>query len=296
MEMSSEFSSDNNIATEGNIDNKMNQFQILHEPNKPHNIPYGDNTLQTENLGQSSFSSSSQSSKPSSEQQVNSQPKQNGQQYQRQNAPTRPNPIPPDSNHVQSSFTITPPDRVPENPNPYQNISNISQLNHEGISQEGHKAFHISTGCCFKCFPILFFCVGLFALILVIVPIAKSKDYYSIIILLIFGLIFMSAGIFLFCRMYNNIDFIMGRNNLTVIKKAMCHTKRRIYYPGELLKIVFHYSFNGRKYKYSLDVIQTNGEVDNIFSLGSSNSIFTFEEIDYFLYYINRHIQTKMRV
>ena len=40
----------------------------------------------------------------------------------------------------------------------------------------------------------------------------------------------------------------------------------------------------------------TNGEADNIFQVGSSSRVFTEEEMDYFLDYINTHIRIKMRV
>ena len=86
----------------------------------------------------------------------------------------------------------------------------------------------------------------------------------------------------------------MGENTLTVIKKAMCGKKKTIYNPGELQKIEFNHDYSysysseggGYLHKYNLVVVQTNGDADKIFSIGSSNSIFTVEEIGYFLYFV----------
>ena len=47
---------------------------------------------------------------------------------------------------------------------------------------------------------------------------------------------------------------------------------------------------------YNLIVVPTNASPDTIFSIGSSSRVFTPEEMGFFLYYINIHIQTKMRV
>ena len=94
----------------------------------------------------------------------------------------------------------------------------------------------------------------------------------------------------------------MGPNTLTIMKKATCRKKTNIYNPGELERIEFNYRYTleagDRRYthKYTLIVVPTNGDVDNIFEVGSSNRLFTIEEMEYFLYYINTHIQTKMRV
>ena len=242
-------------------------------------------------------SSSSQSSKTSSKtpsEPSNSQRNKKVPSSQECSAQIPPNQIPPqDASPGSVSLRI--------NQNPYKNYSNISQIRHKGIYQLNQNTFHISTGCCFKSFPIIFFSVGF---IWIILPAAIAKTGYYFIATSSFGLIFLCVGICLFFRMYNNIYFIMGQNTLTVIKKAMCRKIKTIYNPGELKKIEFNhdyslsYDFEGDSsyiHKYDLVVVQTNGDVDNIFSLGSSNSIFTLEEIDYFLSFINDHIQTKMK-
>ena len=94
----------------------------------------------------------------------------------------------------------------------------------------------------------------------------------------------------------------MGPNTLTVMKKAQCRKKVTIYNPGDLQRVEFNYrySYSGRDegymHLYNLIIVPTNGKVDRIFTIKSSPRIFTTKEINYFLYYINTHIQTKMRV
>ena len=178
----------------------------------------------------------------------------------------------------------------------YQNYQNITQIPHKGIYQTDANTFYISTGCCFKLFPFIFFLSGCG-----VVAISFSKDAENIFWGGIIGGLFAIIGIFLFFKMYNNIYFIMGPNTLTVMKKAYCGKKTNTYNPGELLRVEFNYNYGysrkgGRTHNYSLAVVQTNGKTDNIFNIGSSNRVFTTEEIGYFLYYINTHIQTKMRV
>ena len=267
-----------------NCNNGNVGVHIFQSLNIPKTINPDNNTLQKElppeqPCSSSSSKTSSKTSSYTSSEPSNSQRNQKVSSSQECSAQIQPNQI---------------------NQNRWKNYSNISQIRHKGIYQLNKNTFHISTGCCFKSFPIIFFSVGL---IVIILPAATAKMGYYFIATSIFGLIFLCAGIYLFFRMYNNIYFIMGQNTLTVIKKAMCRKVKTIYNPGELKKIEFNHDYSlshdsdGSSYihKYNLVVVQTNGDVDNIFSLGSSNSIFTLEEIDYFLSFINDHIQTKMK-
>ena len=181
----------------------------------------------------------------------------------------------------------------------YQNYSNVSQISHKGVFQPDPNTFYISTGCCFKFMPFIMTGFGI-----LFIFISYLIDGIGMVFLFFFGLLFTIIGFVSCCTMYNNIYFIMGPNTLTVTKKAMCCKKTRIYNPGELQRVEFNYNYSyshsdhggGYMHNYSLKVVPTTGNIDQIFSVGSSNPVFTLEEIDYFLYYINTHIQTKMRV
>ena len=177
----------------------------------------------------------------------------------------------------------------------YQNYKNVSEIPHKGIYQTDENTFYISTGCCFKIFPFIFFIVGVGLC---------SIAFYTTPWILILGGIFTIVGFIMFFKMYNSIYFIMGPNTLTVIKKATCMKQTKMYNPGELTRVDFKYDYSyesssdggGYMHHYNLIIVPTNEEQDTIFSIGSSSKVFTQEEMGYFLYYINTHIQTKMRV
>ena len=102
--------------------------------------------------------------------------------------------------------------------------------------------------------------------------------------------------------MYHSAFFILGPNSLTVIKKAMCNKKCTIYNPGDLERIHFTNTLskkgkrNDTVNNYILIVVEKNGNIDVIFNTGSKTILFTSDEIEYFLYTVNTHIQTKMKV
>ena len=116
----------------------------------------------------------------------------------------------------------------------YQNYSNVRQINHKGVFQPAPNTFYISTGCCTKSVPFIIIMIGIF---IIIISILIFKLLLSII-----ELIFFICGLYFCCKLYNNINFVMGKNNLIVIKKAYCPKQTNIYNPGELLRLEFKYS------------------------------------------------------
>lgn len=143
---------------------------------------------------------------------------------------------------------------------------------------------------------IIAFILFLIGAALIIFPFIINKAFISIFP----GLFFVLFSL-CWCFSLYNAYFIMGPNNLKVIKKSMLLRKTIIYNPGELLGVDFSHSYSydykkrSNNYHYGLSVKKSNGKSDFIFSIGSSRAMFTDEEIDYFLYFINTHIQTKMR-
>lgn len=184
----------------------------------------------------------------------------------------------------------------------YEHYKNISDIPNRGIDQTNENTFHISTGCIFKIVPFIFFLGGS-------VPIAISffvtNRIEVIIILCIFGVFFISIGMLLFCKMVNDIYFIMGPNSLTIVEKALCGKETTIYAPGELISINVHYEYvystggdgnGGYVHHYIFEIVRTNGKPRNILNISSSSIIYTKEEIGYFLYHLNTHIKNKMIV
>lgn len=93
----------------------------------------------------------------------------------------------------------------------------------------------------------------------------------------------------------------MGPNTLRIVKSALCLNKTTIYNPWELDRIEFNYNQsysekNGYMQNYNLIIVPTNGVINKVFSLRSNLPFFIVEEIGFFLYHINNHIQTKMRI
>ena len=157
-----------------------NILQVLNGPKKNQTIP-DENPPQKEiRLSQpcsSSFSESSKSSKTPSEQ-SNSQRNQKSSFSQQCSTQIQPNQIPPqDAPPVQQHFTPSIFLGNNQNQNPYEN-RNFSQIRHKGIYRVDQKIFHISTGCCIKSIPIIFF---IFAFILFLPPVVTFKMYSSFI-------------------------------------------------------------------------------------------------------------------
>ena len=68
-----------------------------------------------------------------------------------------------------------------------------------------------------------------------------------------------------------------------------------MYSPGELINV----NFNLVGDDFKLDIILKDNKIENIFETEpccTRKSSFYFEEIGYFLYAINKHIETKMQI
>ena len=119
------------------------------------------------------------------------------------------------------------------------------------------------------------------------------------ILLFIFGL-FITAVSMIFCYAgYHSMFIVLGSNNLNVIHKSICLKDITTYKPWELERIDFTYSAvegNKTSHIYDLKVVKKNGNTESILYLNSKSIRFTQDEMEYFVYTVNTHIQTKMRV
>lgn len=184
----------------------------------------------------------------------------------------------------------------------YEHYKNISDLPNRGIDQINENTFHISIGCCFKIVPFIFFLAGLGT---IVISFFVTDRIVVTIIISIFGLIFTSIGMLIFCKQYNDIYFIMGPNSLTIVEKALCGKQTTFYDAGELIRINVHYEYvysssgegnGGYVHHYIIEIVPKNGKPNNILNISSSSIIYTKEEIGYFLYRLNTHIKNKMIV
>ena len=168
------------------------------------------------------------------------------------------------------------------------------QVHHKGVHQPDANNIYISTGCCFKIMPIIFFifgavfsCMFLFA------------EGIGGIIGTVFGVIFVLISFCMMCKGYYSVYFTMGPNNLTVTKKALCGRSTRVYLPGELISVELTHDIlptrDGRTFNYQLNINTTNSGTDIAFRVGQSSPIFTMEEIGYFNFKITNFLHGKYR-
>ena len=90
--------------------------------------------------------------------------------------------------------------------------------------------------------------------------------------------------------------FILDNNEITIERKALCRSEKTVYKQGELTEVKFSYSsLNNKKYVYKLDLILSNNKIINVFDSTYKIEFFTPQEINYFLYYVNKYIQEQMK-
>ena len=179
---------------------------------------------------------------------------------------------------------------VPQN----QYYKPYTLVQHKGIFQSETNTYYITGGFCMKCIPLVFFFMGFFIMLFSFIFLPEA------LIPFIVGIIFTLISLVL-CRINYTTFFILGPNNLTIIQKATCNRKYRTYNQGELERMdLTHSKERGRKknvlYKYTLNIVRKNGTIDPILEFGSYEPLFTDDEMEFFLYTVNTHIQTKMRV
>ena len=182
----------------------------------------------------------------------------------------------------------------------FQHITNVNQISHINMYQPDVGSLYISLGCCIKIFPIIFLILGL-GIIPLFVVVKGNNGYICSAI----GALFVIASIVMMIKGYHTVFFLMGVNDLTVTKKALCRTETTVYGPGELLSVELSHDITHRTTKkgrrrrmhnYQLDIVTSDNSVSQVFRVGQNSPMFTPEEMDYFNYVINFHIQTKMRI
>ena len=286
--------------------NFINESQSQEEPQQ--NPPYVPNT---NSPSSDTTYNSTQNTPPPEQPYYSSQSTDNSQQYPTQPYPAQPLPaqnmvIPPNQPYYppQGSNSVQP--GVPMNNYPLQsetlNVQPIPQnqyykpyslVQHKGIFQTENNTFYISLGCCVKVTPYIIFLIGFSFMIINILFVTGN------ILLFIFGL-FITAVSMIFCYAgYHSMFIVLGSNNLNVIHKSICLKDITTYKPGELERIDFTYSAvegNKTSHIYDLKVVKKNGNTESILYLNSKSIRFTQDEMEYFVYTINTHIQTKMRV
>lgn len=182
----------------------------------------------------------------------------------------------------------------------YSKYNNITQLHHRGIKQVDANTFYISKRCCQKIFPIFYF---LFSVCFTTV-IFWTEVKVGTIVCTVLGGIFTILGILMLCKAYYGYYFQINPNNIRVTEIAWCGRKTTIFAAGQITSIDFQVE-RGRNhrgktfYSYSISIYQNIPglpEKNVIFSDGHQTRLFTEEEIGFFNYIMNHHIQTNLTI
>ena len=231
------------------------------------------------------------------------------QQYPTQPYPAQPYPtqnmvIPPNqpyyppqgSNPIQpgvqiNNYPLQPIGLNVQNVPPNQLHKPYTLIEHKGILQTETNTFCITEGSSEKCIPFIPLILSLFLIIIGI-----FGDNY---IFLILALVLIILSILAYFNHTHSIFIVLGPNTLTVIKKALLYKRISTYNSEELERINFtetkiNTSTSRKnpspKIKYEFTVVSKSGKVDLIFNK-LADRIFTSDEIEYFLYTVNTHIQ-----
>lgn len=184
----------------------------------------------------------------------------------------------------------------------FSKYTNLNQLNHMHINQVDNNIFNIRRTSCQKiCKLLLVLPLILVAIFMIIFGIYIKKK-----ITIIIGILVVLSSFVLFYALLSiyvhTINFILGPNDITVEEIAFCKKKITNYQPGHLSTVeLTSYFSHGCRNKYNSYIsFKMDGDgaslEKNYFCESKDSQIYTPEEIGYFNYVMNHHIQTKMMV
>ena len=179
----------------------------------------------------------------------------------------------------------------------YSKYTNINQINHRRIRQTDNNVFYLTQRCGEKIIPVIFTSLSLFFASVVF----WTEVNVGTVIFSIFGAIMAFFGFIMLISNYTGVYFIISSQNLTVRQVAFCGRKTTVYNPGQIIDVKFNHEFTCAKkgpcHTYSIKIRQNiPGKIDEFTVFYSSYKyvLYTEEEIGYFNYVINRHIQSNM--
>ena len=185
----------------------------------------------------------------------------------------------------------------------YSQYTNITQLNHTRIEQIGDNTFVIKKSCCEKTSQIvnapLFFMLS--------IVFFWSGIYFGVGYQIFFAILYLAIAIIYFIMLFiapHTINFILGENIITVEEIAWLKKKITVYLPGQLISVQLICQLTqecGTQNNYKINfLINNNGVSSQVIyfeeKIIRSRHFYTPEEMGYFNYVMNKHIQTKMMV
>ena len=183
-------------------------------------------------------------------------------------------------------------------PNPQNQYNKTYNLiEHKGIIQTEPDTFHITRDSDKGSSPCLCFLLGFIGIFISIISI--RNEIAISVFSLTFGLCFILGGLLSSCLPNQNAYITLYPNYIGIIKKKSCYRKKTFVYTLEDLERIDFINLreNNDENNYYLNVVRKNGNIENICHFISySRILFTSDEIEYFLYKVNNHIQTNRRV
>ena len=182
----------------------------------------------------------------------------------------------------------------------YSKYNNINQLPNRGIKQLDNNTMYVERKKCREILPIIIWILAslFFATIITWAGVNTGTIIASTI-----GGIFSLIGFSGFCLNYYKVCFQINPNNIRVREVACCAWRTKVYDPGQITSIDFsvnrgnEFGTGDYRYHYSIAIYQNIPDQHvkkEVFSIADDNQLFTNEEIGYFNYVMNRHIQTNL--
>ena len=165
--------------------------------------------------------------------------------------------------------------------------------NSQIILNDPNNITFIQNGLCFVFFLFLFSSIfPLFLLSLAILNIFEEDKTIAIVVGLFLLLFPILLGTVVECRVYIKLD----NDSIKVIKRRLLFRKTRVYYKAEVSYIKIKCTSGEESgYKYNIDLITTSRNED-IFFFSSNKEIIELNGIIYIINYINKYIETNMRL
>ena len=131
-----------------------------------------------------------------------------------------------------------------------------------------------------------------------------TKVKIGTLIISIIGCILAAFGVLMLIKSYHAVFFILNPNLIKVLEKAWCGGKLTVYERGQITEIHFNSSINPGDngedlYIYEIKILQNipgKGPEYVVFTGRYKKILYTEEEIGYFNYVMNHHIQTNMNM
>ena len=183
----------------------------------------------------------------------------------------------------------------------YSNYHNLNELNHRGIQQINENTFYIRKQ--YNCLDLVCF-FSILTILIIIFSLIFIFDGISLIGFISLIITVVVTFLLSLCADHNCIKFELNQYNIKVTKTNCCSNKEEIIYTsGQIIEIKFKKKTfinrvkNKYHYSYEIKIIQNIPGKEpelTVYNVSDKRNLFTNEEIKYFNYITNHHIQNNI--